>query len=222
MPEYSVRTRHPIAVDSGDTIRPHGAGFGGTSREPFLDEMTRVLGDGLRVLCLGCSGGKFVADLVERGHDACGLEGSDHHAKAGTASWGEYGGTRLFTCDISRRFQVVRDGRAAKFDLVTMWDVLEHIETDRLGRLFNNIERHLRLGGLLVGTIGLLKSEIDGVVYHKTVKPAEWWHERLDERFDSVDTGIFSTEAWHSMVCWHGPNRDVDHSTWIVKRRRAG
>lgn len=219
---YRVDTNYPLAADSPDHKNPHGARFGGTSSPRFIDEIERLLGPKLRTLALGCSGGRLVKDLADRGHDSCGLEGSDYHVQHQSGSWPVLHNDRLFTCDISRPFQVMRDGEPALFDVVTMWDVLEHISTKRLETTFKNIYKHLDAKGLLIGTIGLTPSPHPktGVELHQTVQPKAWWRDRLDKYFEYAGVDLINRDAWHDMVCWHGAKKDQNWSTWIVMRPR--
>ncbi|WP_457108599.1 SAM-dependent methyltransferase, partial [Methylobacterium sp. P5_C11] len=83
----------------------------------------------------------------------------------------------LRTCDITRPF-ILRDQRTdnpAQFDIISMWEVLEHIPESDLPQLFENVRTHLSNDGIFVGSIATYDDIVDGVSYHPTVKPEMWW-----------------------------------------------
>lgn len=219
---FTVNTQYPLAAESPDHLNPHGTKNMGTSSPVLIAELERMYGDQFHALALGCSGGKLVSDLVARGHEAVGLEGSDYHIQKGTAHWKRLHNTRLFTCDISQPFKVLENDKPAKFDVITLWDVFEHIAPDRIACLMDNIHRHLKPEGLLLATICLRHSPhpVTGVELHLTVKPREWWLQCLGKRFIPTGKAIISVEAWDSVTCWHGKNKDQNWATRIAMRPR--
>ena len=92
-----------------------------------------------RLLDVGCAAGFFVKAACERGWDACGVEPC-----AWLAAWGRQHVTpHLHAATLSQaRFP------DASFDVVTMWDVLEHVP-DPLSEL-RECARVLKPGGLLL------------------------------------------------------------------------
>jgi SAM-dependent methyltransferase len=230
MTQWTVETKHPVAVDSPDHLNPHGTVFRGTSSLEFIYEVERLFGSKARALCLGCSGGRLVHELNLYGHDVVGLEGSDYHVRNQSAFWPEHHNKELFTCDISQPFQVMRDSEPAQFDIITMWDVLEHIAEPCLETLFGNVHKHLSDGGLFIGTVCMKPSPhpVTGIELHQTIQPAEWWEARLSEWFDDAGIETISKETWWKMICWHGRNREqkrpsatcYDWSKWICMRRK--
>jgi SAM-dependent methyltransferase len=65
----------------------------------------------------------------------------------------------------------------AKFDVITLWEVFEHIATDKLETVLKNISQHLAQDGFVVCSIALRDDVQNGVNYHQTVKAEEWWVE---------------------------------------------
>lgn len=65
-------------------------------------------------------------------------------------------------------------------------EFLEHIREEDLPELFQNVKNHLKInGGYFIGSIPLIDDVHNGVSYHKTVKPYEWWREKFAEfRFE--------------------------------------
>src|SRR5262249_48660699 len=83
------------------------------------------------------------------------------------------------TADITRPFQIYgefEDGLAsARFDVVTSWEVIEHIAEPDLKQLSENVQRHLKEGGIWVMSISPNIEIIEGVHLHQTVQPRAWW-----------------------------------------------
>lgn len=178
--EVDVRAERRIAVESSDHRFPRGTAKDNMRAPWFVAKCEKVLGPDLAVLDLGCSGGGLVLDFSLRGHRAVGLEGSDYSLKRGRAEW-RILSDRLFTCDITGVFQVMdrSTGERMRFDLVTAWDVLEHLRESDLPRLLANVRAHLKEGGLFVGSISTHPSSQcpDGTSYHATVHPKTAWIE---------------------------------------------
>ncbi|MDE1173850.1 MAG: class I SAM-dependent methyltransferase [Parvibaculaceae bacterium] len=114
------------------------------------------------------------------GHISIGLEGSDFSLLEQRAEWRtipDY----LFTADITRPFSASRNGTPLQFDVITAWEVLEHIPEDKIDGLFANIVTHLAPGGMFVCSVALFedKDPVTGAVWHVTLRPREWWENRL-------------------------------------------
>lgn len=172
-----VKTDHPIAADSLDHTQPRGAALDNSRNRRFnwkLYALHPSLDRPMRVLDLGCSGGGFVRDCLYDGRLAVGIEGSDYAANWGRAEWPLLEGKYLFTADIARPFEVVnadrRAGERVLFDVVTLWEVLEHIKERDLPALFQNIRSHLMPGGLVIASISS-----EPLVHHQTVQDLSWW-----------------------------------------------
>ncbi len=180
---WYVDTDYPIAIDSLDHIYPIGSG---TSVDYHKSGMfNRKLyelfpGKKISLLDLGCAGGGLTESLIEDGHDSVGLEGSDYSLKIKRAAWATIP-DNLFTCDITKVFVVHHDHTAPyKFDVVTAWDVLEHIETQDLPLVFDNIRMHLKDDGYFMMTVPRVnKPTRGGIDRHRTKENREWWLETL-------------------------------------------
>lgn len=157
-----LNTKFPIAYDSVDHLEPAGTKNDNSSNLDLIDEVEKDLGKNsprLQVLDLGCAGGQLVHDFVKRGHIAVGLEGSDYNVIHQRAEWPILYQKNLFTCDITREYaiSIEKDQTIQPFecDLVTAWEVVEHIPPDRLTDFFEFIRRHLKLGGKFIAGISL-------------------------------------------------------------------
>ena len=173
----SVRTDHPVASDSPDHLRPRATALDSSRNHRFNRKLYRLCGTGdrpLRILDLGCAGGGFVRDCLSDGHIAVGIEGSDYSARWGRAEWPLLGGRSLFTADITKPFEVVRvEGGVdtpMAFDVVSLWEVLEHVGEVDLPAVFRNVAAHLERGGLIIASISS-----DDLAHHQTVRDQSWW-----------------------------------------------
>jgi len=176
---FKVRTDFPVAFHSADQLHPHGSIRDNSRNYRFNIRLYRLLGhaESIALLDLGCSGGGLVRSFLEDGHAAVGLEGSDASLNARSGEW-ETIPFHLFTCDIVKPFAILSGrGESALFDVVTAWEVLEHIQEGDLPQLAANIRDHLRDGGLFVCSVAFFPDGDPrvGAVYHQTLRPVDWW-----------------------------------------------
>lgn len=184
---WKVVCERELAFDSPDHLVPHGTMQDNSTSLEFIKETEMRLGKNLYHMDLGCSGGQLVVDMNTRGHHSLGLEGSDYSRKHSRANWPEWDQKALFTCDISRPFEVFSDNDLVKFDIITAWEVLEHIKEEDLPGLFKRIHRQLKPTGLFVCTICPVPWIIEGVDLHQCCLPWEWWEKQLGCFFKSTD-----------------------------------
>jgi SAM-dependent methyltransferase len=176
-PVFQLETEKPVAVESVDHRFPKGTAKNSPRWPRFVFACERLFGPKLSFLDLGCAGGGLVLDFVLRGHDALGLEGSDYSLLRQRAEWRTLP-HRLMTCDIAVPFSVRRtNGEAMRFDVISAWDVLEHISETALPVMLENVRKHLSPRGIFTGTVStrLAGSAPDGTNYHATVQPKAWW-----------------------------------------------
>jgi len=179
-----IVTSKPIAIDSPDHIQPWGTSRDNSTNQVFNRKlfwwMTKRP---LRVLDLGCSGGGFVKSIHDAGGFGVGVEGSDYSRTRGRAEWGTIPDF-LFTADITHPFDLfeVDDqgvDNLARFDVITAWEVIEHIRDDQLDAVFDNILRHLARSGVVIMSINSNEEVIEGVKLHQTVQGRPWWVARF-------------------------------------------
>ena len=187
-----LETQHPIAVSSNDTIYPRGCKNDNSICLRFNRKLNSWF-DGsprLKILDLGCAGGGMVRSFLDEGHFAVGLEGSDFPLTNQLAEWSTIP-YHLFTCDITQPFQLMEDksGDPLYFDVITAWEVMEHIPEGLIPGLLANIDRHLAPGGKLIFSIATFLDwdSATGIKWHVTVKPEEWWIDRFQEAGFCVD-----------------------------------
>lgn len=179
-----LRAERDCAYDSPDHLVPWGTRWDRSTNGRFNEKLwllypqTQVV----KVLDLGCSGGDFVKSCIDDGQFAVGIEGSTFSKDHKRSAWAiipDY----LFTCDISRPFQLSlmkgSEEEKVKFDVVTSWEVLEHIREEDLATLTASVNAHLSPGGLWIMSIANEEDVQGGVRLHQTVKPRAWWRDKF-------------------------------------------
>ncbi len=177
--KFSCITDHPVAYDSPDHIRPIGTVMDHTRSPRFIRACEEHFGKKhpLSFLDLGCSAGGIVWDAVLRGHVGVGLEGSDISKLQQRAEWRLLRNS-LFTCDIGKAFTVTDNGSSPfTFDVVSAWEVLEHLTEDSIRGLFANLDQHMHQESIFACSISLVEGgeTDDGVPLHQTIQPLSWW-----------------------------------------------
>lgn len=196
-----LKTNHPIAEESDDHLFPLGAKNDNTRCPRFVHACEALFPDRrLTVLDLGCSGGGCVLDFAMRGHRSVGLEGSDVPRRSLRAEWRVIP-DRLHTCDITQPFTLhdsdtpESDGPVL-FDVITAWEVLEHIPAEHVPGIFSNVRRHLAPQGVFCASVATFPctDANTGAVYHTTVQPEAWWMDRALECGFKAAPGLFTTD----------------------------
>ena len=203
-----VLTQNPIAVDSDDHIHPEGIYLDNNLNPEFINSVESYFQRKINFLDLGCAGGRLVCNMHERGHKSIGLEGSDHCLNIiedmvnevgclpyGHEEWKKYGNEILFTCDITKDYDILEDDNILQFDLITCWDVMEHFNPDDVNNFMFNLKKHLKIGGIFVASIALFPSyrhetslnTPENLNYHKSLFPKEWWIGKLDSYLYQIE-----------------------------------
>jgi len=168
-----ILTDHPHPVDSPDYLRPWGAKNDDTHCPGFVEWVRESFGPHARHLDLGCAGGGLVADMRDAGFYSIGIEGSEEPKRLGRPAWLKYPESFLHA-DIGKPFYL----RGGLCDIISAWEVLEHIPEACLPTLFSNVRIHLAPGGAFVGTVSM-NFDKD---YHQTVKSQQWWENLFREQ----------------------------------------
>ncbi len=198
--QIELETKNPIAFESPDHLNPWGTSRDNSTNKKFVEFMAKRIRTehpqgSFGSLDLGCSGGQLVKDFTDLGWMAVGLEGSDFSLKHKRANWPALAGRNLFTCDVTKPFQIRSREQPAKFHLITMWEVLEHIHPNDLPQLFTNILQHLERGGYFVASTTSAPDIHNGVDLHQTKwTNAEWkvWLKKSFPDFEPVELGLRS------------------------------
>jgi 2-polyprenyl-3-methyl-5-hydroxy-6-metoxy-1,4-benzoquinol methylase len=172
-----VKTNHPFATASEDFKNPRGSKQDNTHCPRFVDFCRRALFAKPCLLDLGCAGGGLVKDFLDEGFVAFGIDGSDYGIKHGQGEWPNIP-HNLGNADATKPFLVVGDDQpeeAVLFNVITAWEVMEHIQVDDVPDLLLNVRLHLAHGGVFIMSI----ATFDDGHWHVTLKPRDWWIDRL-------------------------------------------
>ena len=146
--KFMLKTEHNAATNSPDHLYPHGTLLDNNTHYPFIHWCTTNIGQYKTILDLGCAGGQLMYDFSRIRWYSCGLEGSYKH---NAGAWNKH--PNLFTCDISKPFEIkLLEDNPHKFDVITLWDVIEHLRMDELKQLFYNIKIHCHTNTLIFVT----------------------------------------------------------------------
>lgn len=181
--KIKIVTDYPLAVDSMDFQHPLG-----TKLNNFCPAMVNrlvSLKEDPRVLDLGCAGGGFVCEMIDRGYVAVGIDGTEHPKTSEHSSWHRHP-ENFFTADITKTFSLweakPNADEIAFFNVITAFEVLEHIRESELQGLFSNIGWHATPDAICVFTVSSDASHSDGVELHVTKQSREWWTEFFDQQ----------------------------------------
>lgn len=202
--KHTIRiiTNHPVAEDSPDHLAPLGCVNDNTTTPHYTAWVCNMIGKSGKYLDLGCAGGGAVMDVARAGVSlSMGLEGSTHPRNApqaaGHENWTRYEGTNLFTCDISKPFAIVNDrGPLLTFDLISAWELLEHLKEHDVAKFMKNVWSHLAPGGYFIASIcpnlchgsGMFGLG-DGNEHHRhqTVRPLSYWREIILKDYERYE-----------------------------------
>jgi len=178
-----LETACPIALTSNDHLVPGSTTEGVVRPTQFVTDCVRVLGRDVRCLDLGTGAAGLVFEFVMNDIVAIGVDGSDYCRNNKVGYWPLLP-DNLRTCDITHpfRFKPANDEDTLRFDLITTWEVLEHIAETDLGRLLQNVSVHLTPTGYFIGSVSLLEYvDANGHPYHVTIKSKSWWKDKFQE-----------------------------------------
>jgi SAM-dependent methyltransferase len=180
-----VRAEREIAYDSPDHLMPWGTRLNNYTNQRFVIKLCNLFPSQTvpKILDLGCAGGGFVKDCLDAGCLGMGLEGSDYSKRFRRAEWRtipEF----LFTCDITHHFEILAETpnqplQPLQFDIITSWEVMEHIAEKDIFQVAANVKKHLAPNGLWIMSVAFGPDVIGGVNLHQTVKPKAWWIDKL-------------------------------------------
>lgn len=225
-------TAIPIALDSPDHLHPWGTKRDNSTREEFWSGLASGLGKKFSLLDLGCAGGGLVAQGAELGYDAIGLEGSDYWATRTSENtkqakqWGYWHNRRLFTCDITFPFFLIELDydlitqseeiltpliSTKKFDVITAWEVFEHLNPERLQITLGNIWHHLEDDGFCFLSIGKESDSPEGHELHQIIQPPDWWADQLTK------FGLFEIAQYPFDI---QPVRILTNSSYLMLRKK--
>ena len=192
----SIKTKFPIALDSPDHLYPWGTKNDNSTNIGFIDDISNFCKQNgksnFNFLDLGCSGGQLVIDVLNRGNLAIGLEGSDYSIINKRANWPKYYNKNLFTCDITKKYELFNNNLLIKFDIISAWEVIEHIAENDLISFFTHISNNLNSGGIFCGSISQKEEVLEGYKLHQTVWDELTWYSNLPSILDGLNLKLYN------------------------------
>jgi len=204
MNNITLKTDHPIAYDSPDHISPWGTMRDNSTNEHFIEEMQEFFKlnydvDHYNFLDLGCSGGQLVVDIHNKGNFSVGLEGSDYSVIHGRANWPEYHNKILFTCDVTKPYTIYKNEKKVLFDLITAWEVVEHIHPFDLRNFFKYIGENLKMGGIFLASVSVVQDNATGIDLHQSVFSEGEWYKKLPILLEGLNLKLYKYPFTHKV-----------------------
>jgi cyclopropane fatty-acyl-phospholipid synthase-like methyltransferase len=101
--------------------------------------------------------------------------------------------------------------RMRKFDVITAWEVLEHLDPHRLQIALAGIYNHLEDDGIFLGSVSLISDAPEGIELHQIIKPWDFWIDQFQKN------GMFTVEAYPFEKVY--PVRQIEGSLYIMLRK---
>jgi predicted TPR repeat methyltransferase len=191
-----ILTKHPIAMDSADYLDPYGSMHNSSTNSLFNQHLYSLFDHKISILDLGCAGGGFVEQCNKDEHYAVGIDGSDYPKKNNLHAWSRIP-DKLFTADITKVFNIMENNNFAYFDVITAWELLEHIPEKDINSFVFNVKCHLKHNGLFIVSINVASQAhaqsiyntgwgITNKFHHRNIKCPKWWDKKLLE-FGLID-----------------------------------
>jgi len=191
-----VITNFPIALNSPDHLRPTGTAEDNTTDLKFIEEIEKYFNRKIKTLDVGCSGGQLTVDFFMRGHESIGIEGSDFSVINSRANWPEYHNKILFTCDATKSYKIIDENyNDLTFDLITAFEVLEHISNKDFDTFFNNILNHMDENSIFCASIAPVEDERDGYKIHQSVYDRNFWINEILSKYFFVQDLPFQNKV---------------------------
>ena len=168
------------------------------------------------LLDVGCGPGFFVKQAGEAGLDAQGLEVSDYAAR--------YGREQLNLRVLRGRVDAEGLDRCGqRFDLITLWDVVEHLhQPDEVLRL---LAQRLNPGGVLslsTGDIGALVARLSGRRWHLYDLPEHLWFFSVPALRRLLRRAGLEPIKIRREVCWYTVQYLIDRLSFSAGTSRSG
>ena len=210
-----VKTQYPFAVESPDFLSQQqenlklsfSAAADNTTNlklvrkigEYFSEKRKKPISE-LRLNCLdlGCAGGQFILDLANQEFtDVCvGLDGV-------AGSLGRYNWLTkkdiFFNADLSKEYEILNEKGVLKFDLITSWEVIEHLHVSELDTFFKTMHKHLAPDGTFIGSIAMFSDTRDANGYVADFHLHRHHYDPTTEQF-VLHQSVFDEKTWRDEI----------------------
>lgn len=161
----TIETKHLLAVTSPDHTNPHGTAE--NTRHSYSFAVWAAY-TARKFLDIGCAHGGLVEDMLALGCQAIGLEGSDYNRKHKRESWARLDGKGLHTVDVEKPFSIKLNNAQWKADLITCWQVIEHLTHEGVAIALANMRQHMHDKTILLISTANNSDLKNGVELHQT------------------------------------------------------
>jgi len=233
--KYDVLTKNNFSYSSLDFEYPEGSKLDNASGIPYIELWENFIGCNehkkLKVLDIGCAGGQNVLEWNSRGHVAIGIEGSDcpivNSESKGYNNWRLFKDIYLFNADLTKPYVVLEDGVPMKFDLISCWEVIEHIDEKDADDFFKFIDNHLADDGIFIGSIATDESnghDYPDINYHVNIKDKLSWCNYLASKFFlfncyPVSLALRQDATSHPMIPLDKPHPALSFAFYAKKKK---
>lgn len=169
---FKVISDHEIAISSPDHLNPTGTRQDNSFNARFWWKLKKLFTN-FSLLDVGCSNGRLVKEIIDRGDVALGLEGSDYSRKMHRSFWNTLNNKFLFCQDITKKFSIFTINQPKrdiietfKFDVITSFEVFEHIPETNWDAMIDNLLSHSKPSTIYIFSISTDQSD----PLHVTIK----------------------------------------------------
>jgi len=207
-----IKTDHKLAIDSPDFLVQQqknlklsfSAAEDNSTNKHFISKIEKFfsskknLTNGeflIDVLDLGCGGGQLIVDFSEEMFikHAIGLDGVA--GSLGRKNWLKHK-NKFFNVDLSKDFTILNEkDEIQKFDLITSWEMIEHLHPNDLNLFFKNMYKHLKDDGVFLGSIALFPDVRDAFGRHQAMRD----YDKTTEQF-VLHQSVFCEEYWKNNI----------------------
>ena len=146
---------------------------GESNTNHVFNEMCYSIFDSPTFIDLGCAGGGYIREVIDDGYLGIGVDGFSAFKQNGIDGWSKHP-DHFFQLNIAKPITVESGGVPLKFDVVTAWEVAEHLYEDEIDPFVKNLANLVTDEGLIIITVSLRDDR-----GHFTLKPEEWWEDIL-------------------------------------------
>lgn len=201
---FSIISSNKVALDSLDHKAPRGSRIALSRRFYFEHVLDKFMTENsfMSITDQGCSSGAFISGMHDTGYLALGLEGSDYSEKTKRGDWGRLNNICLFTCDITKKFEIKFCDENFKFDILTSFEVLEHIENKDLDAVFDNFKNITHKNSIFLFSIGILDSPYHVNLFKKKSQWLEYFKKYNlveDKNIKDYFGDILLHNEWHNL-----------------------